>query len=53
TATLLTNSKMKIINVAELCGIYTISYFNKSFKKEFGESPSQYRKKHKTVSFVR
>ena len=50
SATLLTNSNIKIINIAERCGIYTISYFNRSFKKEFGESPSAYRKKHKTVS---
>ncbi len=53
SATLLTNSNMKILNIAELCGIYTLSYFNKSFKKEFGLSPSQYRKKYKAISFTR
>ncbi len=50
SATLLTNSNIKIINIAELCGIYTLSYFNKSFKKEFGLPPSQYRKKYKVIS---
>lgn len=43
---LLANSKIKIVNIAELCGIYSISYFNTAFKKEFGISPSQYRKKY-------
>lgn len=45
-ATLLATSDIKILNIAELCGIYTISYFNKAFKKEFGDTPMQYRKKH-------
>lgn len=53
SATLLTNSNMKILHIAELCGIYTLSYFNKSFKKEFGVSPSQYRKKYTVVSSTR
>lgn len=43
---LLTNSKIKIVNIAEICGIYSISYFNTAFKNEFGISPSQYRKKY-------
>lgn len=42
--TLLKTSKMPIIQIAEICGIYTIAYFNKSFKAEYGISPSQYRK---------
>lgn len=45
--TYLKTSNLKIVNIAEMCGIYTISYFNKTFKKEFGVSPSQYRKKNK------
>jgi AraC-like DNA-binding protein len=46
--TFLRNSEIKIIDIAEMCGIYTISYFNKVFKEEFGISPSNYRKKYKT-----
>ena len=38
---------MPIIKIAEICGIYTVSYFNKSFKAEYGISPSQYRKNNK------
>ena len=44
--TLLTTSNMKVINIAELCGIYTTYYFYKSFKNEFGVSPTEYRKKN-------
>ncbi len=50
---LLANSKIKIVNVAELCGIYSISYFNTAFKKEFGISPSQYRKKLSPIALNR
>ena len=45
--TYLKTSSLKIVDIAEMCGIYTVSYFNKAFKKEFGVSPSQYRKKSK------
>lgn len=44
SCTLLKTSKMPIIKVAEICGIYTIAYFYNSFKAEYGISPSQYRK---------
>ena len=50
---ILANSKIKIINIAELCGIYSISYFNTAFKKEFGISPSQYRKKYSPLPLKR
>lgn len=50
---LLANSKIKLINIAELCGIYSISYFNTTFKKEFGISPSQYRKKYSSIPLNR
>ena len=45
-STLLTTSNLKVINIAELCGIYTTYYFYKSFKNEFGCSPTEYRKKN-------
>ena len=44
--TLLTTSNIKVIYIAELCGIYTTYYFYKSFKNEFGMSPTEYRKKN-------
>ena len=43
-AHLLLNSDMKIINIAEKCGIETVSYFTKTFKREYGSSPSIYKK---------
>lgn len=49
-ATLIASSDIKIIDIAELCGIYTMSYFNKAFKKEFGDTPMQYRKKFQQSS---
>lgn len=46
-ANLLINSDMKIIEIAEQCGIETVAYFTKAFKKEYGEPPSVYKKKHR------
>ncbi len=46
-ANLLLNSDMKIIEIAELCGIETVAYFTKAFKKEYGAPPSVYQKKHR------
>lgn len=45
----LKTSKMKILDIAELCGIYTINHFNSSFKSQFGVSPSNYRKHYTTL----
>ncbi len=42
---LLCNSDMKIISIAELCGIFTQNHFDCTFKKHYGISPSNYRKK--------
>lgn len=46
-AHLLLNSDIKIINIAEACGIDTLSYFTKTFKREYGLSPSAYKKKYR------
>ena len=46
-ANLLLNSDAKIIDIAEQCGIETVSYLTKTFKKEYGISPSTYRKTYK------
>jgi two-component system response regulator YesN len=43
--TLLTGSEMKTIQIAEAVGIPDPSYFSYSFKKHFGISPSQARKR--------
>lgn len=48
SCTFLKTSTMPIIKIAEMCGIYTVSYFNKAFKNEYNISPSQYRKNNKT-----
>lgn len=42
----LSASKITIIEIAELCGIYSLSYFNRIFKETYGITPSAYRKKH-------
>ena len=49
-ANLLLNSDLKIIDIAEQCGIETVSYLTKTFKKEYGLSPSTYRKMYKRNS---
>ncbi|MBE7084352.1 MAG: AraC family transcriptional regulator [Clostridiales bacterium] len=41
---LLQNSNIKIWDIMETCGIFSSSYFNKVFKKEFGITPSEFRK---------
>lgn len=46
-ANLLLNSDLKIIDIAERCGIETVSYFTKTFKREYGISPSNYKKTYK------
>lgn len=42
-ASLLVESDSKIIDIALECGFNSISYFNRSFKKEYGISPKEYR----------
>ena len=48
-AALLKTSDIKVISIADMCGLYSLSYFNRVFKSEFGVSPSVYRKKYKVV----
>ena len=40
--TLLLGTKAKIIDIALDCGFDNISYFNRTFKKRYGMSPSEY-----------
>ena len=35
-------SKMRVSEIAEKCGFRTVSYFNTSFRRHFGYTPSQY-----------
>lgn len=44
--TFLLTSKITIIEIAQLCGIYSLSYFNRIFKEIYGISPSAYRKQN-------
>jgi len=39
---LLLGTKDKIIDIALACGFDNISYFNRTFKKQYGMSPSEY-----------
>lgn len=41
----LKNSDDKIINIALECGFNNVSYFNRSFQKKYGLSPTAYRAK--------
>lgn len=41
---LVAKRNLRISEVAYLCGFSDLSYFNRSFKKRFGENPRAYRK---------
>lgn len=43
---LVENPQMSIANIADSIGYFNLSYFANLFKKKFGLTPSQYRKKH-------
>jgi AraC-like DNA-binding protein len=43
-AMLVSKRQMRIADVAFLCGFSDLSYFNRSFRKRFGETPRGYRK---------
>lgn len=45
SCTYLLSSTFNITTIAQLCGINSTSYYNKCFKKEYGITPSEYRKK--------
>lgn len=42
---LLINSQMSMGEIQVVCGFESPSYFSRAFKAEFGESPTEYRKK--------
>lgn len=46
-AQMLSASNDNILDIAEKTGFENLSYFNRSFKKKFGLTPGQYRKKIK------
>jgi AraC-like DNA-binding protein len=37
------NDRLKIIDVAYACGFNEVSYFNRSFRRQFGASPTALR----------
>lgn len=41
---LLANNDMSIAEVSDMCGFYDPSHFSRMFKKEFGVSPSNFKK---------
>ena len=43
---LLSTSEESILNIAENCGYFNLSYFNRSFKRKYGMTPGEYRKSH-------
>ena len=45
-ADLLANTNMKIYTVSETVGYKTQEHFNRIFRKYFGDTPTEYRKKH-------
>lgn len=42
----LTESKLSLEDIAELCGFSATSHLSKVFKNRYGETPSSYRKSH-------
>ena len=42
--TMLEDDNTSITEVSDACGFYYVSYFSRAFKKEFGLSPSEYKK---------
>ncbi len=44
-------SSENITTIAYDCGFETLSYFSDKFKKRFGTTPRDYRKKHRTAVF--
>lgn len=51
TQRLLLSSDDSILEIAAETGFENLSYFNRIFKKRFGQTPSEYRKKSKPASF--
>lgn len=47
---MISRSNRRIIDIALECGFNNISYFNRSFKKKFGMSPTAYRAKKNASS---
>ena len=44
-ARLLVTTDDSILSIAESCGFFNLSYFNRSFKKKYGITPGAYRKR--------
>jgi transcriptional regulator GlxA family with amidase domain len=40
------NDRVKIGEIASICGFNEIPYFNRCFRRRFGASPTQYRRRH-------
>ena len=45
-ARLLSSNDESILSVAENCGFFNLSYFNRMFKKKYGVTPGKYRDNH-------
>ncbi|HJC23837.1 MAG TPA: AraC family transcriptional regulator [Candidatus Eisenbergiella merdavium] len=45
---MLTGTDWKVLSIAQKCGFKDSSYFNRIFRREFGMSPEQYRKAHRS-----
>ena len=44
-ARLLVTTDDSILSIAESCGFFNLSYFNRTFKKKYGVTPGGYRKR--------
>jgi AraC-like DNA-binding protein len=42
---MLRSNELNITQVAQLCGFNSSSYFTKSFREVFGETPKEFRKR--------
>lgn len=43
---LLTSSDLSVSQISEMCGIFDCNYFSRIFKKQYGLTPREYRKRH-------
>ncbi|MBS4900253.1 MAG: AraC family transcriptional regulator [Clostridiales bacterium] len=50
SAQLLTSGRRPITDISQDCGFSQQSYYNKMFRKEFGMTPNEYRKKYTVIS---
>ena len=47
--TLLSNTQLSVKEIAERCGFAHVEYLSVAFKREIGQTPTEYRSSHTTA----